>query len=196
MNTRPSVEPAAHIRPAKLAHVVFRVRDLQRSRAWYTDVLQARVTYENDTVCFLSYDDEHHRVGLLGFPGLQEGSGLHAGMDHVAFTYGSLADLIATYTRLAGQGIKPYWTINHGPTISMYYKDPDANRLELQYDVFETQDQVDAFLGGDAYRENFIGVKFDPEDLAARFDAGESLELLTVRPPLARGQQPWDMVVE
>ena len=89
----------------------------------------------------------------------------------------------------------PYWTINHGPTISMYYKDPDGNRLELQYDVFERPEQVQAFFAGGAYEENFIGVKFDPQDLLTRYEAGEPLQQLTMRPQLQPGRSPWDMVV-
>jgi catechol-2,3-dioxygenase len=54
------------------------------------------------------------------------------GLEHIAATYGSLGELLATYRRLATHRIEPYWSINHGPTISLYYKDPDGNRLELQ----------------------------------------------------------------
>ena len=184
------------IRPRKLAHVVLRARDLNRSRAWYLTVLQARPAFENESVCFLTYDDEHHRVGLINRPELVGDADAHAGLDHIAFTYGSLGELLATYRRLAEVGITPYWTINHGPTISMYYKDPDGNRLELQYDVFERPEQVQAFFAGGAYEANFIGVKFDPQDLIARYEAGESLDQLTARPQLQAGSSPWDMVVD
>jgi catechol-2,3-dioxygenase len=183
------------IRPRQLAHVVLRVSDLQRSRSWYLTVLEARPSFENEMVCFLTYDDEHHRIGLISRPELLHDADNHPGLDHIAFTYGQLGELLATYRRLADLGIQPYWTINHGPTISMYYKDPDGNRLELQYDVFESPEQVEAFFGGGNYQENFIGVKFDPEELLARYEAGETLENLTARPRLAPGCSPWDMVV-
>lgn len=183
------------VRPGKLAHVVLRARDLQRSRAWYLTVLQARPAFENEAVCFLTYDDEHHRIGLIGRPELDHGADSHAGLDHIAFTYATLGELLATYRRLADEGITPYWTINHGPTISMYYKDPDGNRLELQYDVFERPEQVQAFFANGAYAENFIGVKFDPQDLLARYEAGEPLQQLTARAQLRPGRSPWDMVV-
>lgn len=183
------------VRPKKLAHVVLRARDLQRSRAWYLTVLRAHPAFENEAVCFLTYDEEHHRIGLIGRPELGGDADAHAGLEHIAFTYASLGELLATYRRLGGEGITPYWTINHGPTISMYYKDPDGNRLELQYDVFERPEQVQAFFAGGAYEENFIGVKFDPQDLLARYEAGEPLQQLTARPPLQPGRSPWDMVV-
>ena len=196
MNHRPLPDARTErIHPAKLAHVVLRVSDLPRSRDWYLRVLQARPAFENEMVCFLTYDDEHHRIGLIARPELGTQGDANTGLEHVAFTYGSLGELLATYRRLAGEDIRPYWAINHGPTISLYYKDPDGHRLELQHDVFATVQEIDAFFAGGAYLENFIGVTFDPEALAARFEAGEPLQQLTARPPLPAGMTPWDMYV-
>jgi catechol 2,3-dioxygenase-like lactoylglutathione lyase family enzyme len=194
--TRPLPDPRTNpIRPAKLAHVVLRVTDLPRSRDWYMRVLQARPAFENEMLSFLTYDDEHHRIGLIAQPGARPASDAATGLEHVAFTYGTLGELLATYKRLVAEGIRPYWTINHGPTISLYYKDPDGHRLELQYDVFRRSEDLDAFFAGGAYRDNFIGILFDPDDLVARYEAGEPTEGLTARPPLPTGKSPWDMVV-
>lgn len=183
------------LRPVKLAHVVLRVGELARSREWYLEVLQARVAFENAMLCFLSYDDEHHRIGLIAPPGLKHEADASTGLEHIAFTYGSLGELLANHRRLAARGIRPYWCINHGPTISMYYRDPDGHRLELQHDVFETAQEVDAFFAGGAYAENFMGVVFDPAELATRYEAGEPLASLTARPRLPEGKGPWDMFV-
>ncbi|MDN4592197.1 biphenyl 2,3-dioxygenase [Xenophilus aerolatus] len=186
---------AVPIRPAKLAHVVLRVSDLARSRAWYRCLLEASVAFENEMVCFLSYDEEHHRLGLIGRPdlaGLRSDDAL-PGLEHVAFTYATLGELLATWRRLQALEITPYWCINHGPTISLYYKDPDGNRVELQYDVFASAQEVQAFFDSGAYAENFMGIRFDPAALAARFEAGEALDALTRRPPLPAGATPWDM---
>jgi catechol 2,3-dioxygenase-like lactoylglutathione lyase family enzyme len=183
------------IRPQKLAHVVLRVSNLPLSRAWYLKVLEAWPAFENEMLCFLTYDDEHHRIGLLAEPDLQK-PGNALGMNHVAFTYGSLGELLATYKRLASEDIKPFWTINHGPTISLYYKDPDGNRLELQYDVFEKVADLDAYFASGAHADNFMGIIFNPEELIVRFESGELLSTITARPPLAPGQTPWDMFVE
>lgn len=185
----------AEIRPAKLSHVVLRVSDLKRSREWYVKVLGARATYENEMVCFLTYDEEHHRIGLIGRPDLGSLGDAHHGLEHVSFTYGSLADLLATYRRLAQEDIRPYWPINHGPTISLYYKDPDGNRIELQYDVFERAEDLDAFFARGSYEENFMGIVFDPEQMIDRYEAGEPLSELTARPRLPEGKTPWDMFV-
>jgi catechol 2,3-dioxygenase-like lactoylglutathione lyase family enzyme len=183
------------VRPAKLAHVVLRVSDLPRSRAWYLEVLQAWPAFENEMLSFLTYDDEHHRIGLIARPNLGCADDESSGLEHVAFTYATLDRLLATFRRLKRTGIVPYWTINHGPTLSLYYKDPDGNRVELQYDVFAREEDVQAFFGSGAYVENFMGIRFDPEVLIARYEAGEPLASLTARPALPPGKSPWDMLV-
>jgi len=195
MNTREPSRPTqtAVESPAKLAHVVVRVADLAASRDWYLTVLGARVAFQNTMVCFLTYDDEHHRLGLIGMPNLSHPPPGMTGLEHVAFTYRSLEALFGTYRRLRDGGILPYWCINHGPTISLYYKDPDGHNIELQYDVFRSAADLDAFFAGGAYQENFIGIIFDPEEMIARLAAGESEESITRRPPLPAGKTPWDM---
>jgi catechol 2,3-dioxygenase-like lactoylglutathione lyase family enzyme len=180
------------IRPAKFAHVVLKTPNLKRARDWYLTLLQGRVGFENDMVCFVTYDDEHHRVGLLTIPGLVAPPPNAYGLEHLAFTYGSLGTLLANYRRLKRLGVEPYWTINHGPTISMYYRDPDRNKVETQYDVFATADEATDFINK-YYGENFMGIIFEPEQMAQRYEAGEALESLVKRPPLPPGLTPWDM---
>jgi catechol 2,3-dioxygenase-like lactoylglutathione lyase family enzyme len=180
------------IHPAKFAHVVLKKPNLKRARDWYLTLLQGRVGFENDMVCFVTYDDEHHRVGLLTIPGLVAPPPNAYGLEHLAFTYGSLGTLLANYRRLKRLRVEPYWTINHGPTISMYYRDPDGNKVETQYDVFATADEATDFINK-YYGENFMGIIFEPEQMAQRYEAGEALESLVKRPPLPPGLTPWDM---
>ena len=180
------------IHPAKFAHVVLKTPNLKRARDWYLTLLQGRVGFENDMVCFVTYDDEHHRVGLLTIQGLVAPPPNAYGLEHLAFTYGSLGTLLANYRRLKRLRVEPYWTINHGPTISMYYRDPDRNKVETQYDVFATADEATDFINK-YYGENFMGIIFEPEHMAQRYEAGEALESLVKRPPLPPGLTPWDM---
>jgi catechol-2,3-dioxygenase len=134
--------------PAKLSHIVVRTGNVAKLKEWYLTVLSARVSYENDMLCFMTYDDEHHRVGIVQLPGVKNDAQatLSPGLEHVSFTYADLGDLLANYRRLKARGIEPFWTINHGPTISMYYRDPDGNKVELQVDVFKTAEEVNGFL--------------------------------------------------
>jgi hypothetical protein len=55
-------------------------------------------------------------------------AGKEAGLHHMAFTFKSLGELLETFTRLKDGGIRPFWCINHGPTTSMYYRDPTTIR--------------------------------------------------------------------
>lgn len=178
----------AVIRPVRLAHVVMRTSRFAQMSAWYKSVLDADTTFENDLLSFLTFDDEHHRVALLNVPDLKEQTDGVAGVHHVAFTYGTLAELLTHYERLAEQGVRPVFCINHGPTTSLYYADPDGNQLELQVDNFDTADEAVGFFHSDAFAANPIGAEVDPTDLLRRLRAGESEAALKRRADVgARG---------
>jgi catechol-2,3-dioxygenase len=195
VQTRRTIEAArSGISPAKLAHYVLATRDLPRLRDWYLTVLDGRVAYQDPLLCFLTYDDEHHRIAIAALPGVEErASGMRVGLHHTAFTYRDLGDLLYTYRRLKSRAIEPFWTINHGPTTSMYYRDPDGNRVELQVDNFATAEEANDFMRAH-YAENPIGILFEPEELIARYEAGEPLESLRRRPLLPPGKTPLDMM--
>ena len=180
--------------PTKLAHVVRRTSRFAEMIRWHEVVFGAYPVYKDDTIAFLTYDDEHHRFAIANIPGLPDQPELAAGTDHVAFTHDSLGDLLYTYERLKGEGIVPYWCINHGMTTSMYYKDPDGNRVEFQADNFPSVEEGNAWIRNSDFASNPIGVIFEPEDLLARFKAGEPLEKLVIRPALPEGKSPFDML--
>ena len=158
--------------PAKLAHVVWKTAQLEAMRDWYVNVLEAQVAFDNGFIAFVTYDDEHHRVAFVSSAATERPTDGHTGLHHVAFTYGSLADLLGAYERLRDQDIEPFWCINHGPTISMYYADPDSNHVELQVDVFATEADLQEWFDSGAFTANPIGVNFDPEELLAQFTGG------------------------
>lgn len=174
----PAPPPADARPPAKLAHFVVRTARYDETIAWYQMVLGARVVFSNPMLSFLTYDDEHHRVAVINIPGLGAAPEGAAGLDHVAFTFASLPDLLHTYRRLRGAGIAPYWCINHGPTTSLYYRDPNGMQVELQIDNFATDEELHAFIQSGTFRANPIGVVFDPDVLAARLERGDPLSEL------------------
>ncbi len=182
-----AVETTPSISPARLAHVVLRTTQYDAMVAWYRVVLCAWPTFEvPGALCFMTYDDEHHRVAIANVPTLAERPDLAVGLEHVAFTYGTLGDLVATYERLKPLGIEPYWTINHGPTISFYYRDPDSNQIELQVDNFATIEETNAFLAAE-FPKNPIGVEIDPDDFVRRFRSGTPEPELRKRPDTGAG---------
>jgi hypothetical protein len=86
-------------------------------------------------------------------------------MHHVAFAFDTLADLLQVYQQRKAHGMLPKWCVNHGPTTSIYYQDPDGNLIETQVDNFISPEDADAFMSGPLFAENPIGTDFDPEVL-------------------------------
>ncbi|HEX3535381.1 MAG TPA: VOC family protein [Stellaceae bacterium] len=187
----PATQP---ISPAKFAHFVLRSGQVDKLAEWYRTVLAARIVFRDERLCFLSYDDEHHRLAIIQIPGLQPRDPDGTGTDHVAYSYRDLGELLANYRRLKAAGILPHWPINHGVTTSMYYRDPDNNRVELQIDNFATEAECQAYFQSQAFRENPVGVTYDPEDLCRRYEAGEPVAELLRIPPMPEGKTPWDML--
>lgn len=169
-----------------LAHVVYRTRRFQQTLAWYQEVFGATVQHQNPVMAFLTYDDEHHRFAFIDLGAVQpdgDDADKHGlvGVEHIAYTYGSLEDLFANYTRLKSHDILPYWCIHHGLTISMYYADPDGNQIEFQVDCFASVEESNAFIRGPDFGVNPVGVEFDPEDWLAKVGAGAPFSSFLLR---------------
>jgi catechol 2,3-dioxygenase len=97
------------------------------------------------------------------------------GMHHSAFEYESFADLNASYLRLRDAGIVPDICIDHGMTLSYYYKDPDGNRVELQVDNFgDWRASKEWMRTSPDFHANPIGVFVDPASIAQGAASGES----------------------
>lgn len=174
------------VSPAKLAHFVLRTSRYAEIVDFYKTVLNATPAFESEALAFLSYDDEHHRVAILNVPDLKEQQPGFAGVHHVAFTFESLRVLLENFERLKALGIEPVYVINHGPTTSLYYEDPDHNQIEFQVENFESVAESGKFFFSEAFAENPIGTEFDPEDLLARLRAGEPEEDLKRRPDIGK----------
>ena len=182
MNEEPDMKNDTIIKPAKLAHLVLRTADKERLIGWWKTVLGMRVQHENDFLSFLTYDDEHHRLAVVEVPTMQANDRTSVGLEHIAFTYDSLDDLLATYERLKADDILPIAPVNHGMTLSLYYADPDGNQVELQIDT-ATVDEANDFMRGEVFAANPIGVGFDPDDLVSRREAGEPVDSLVAYVP-------------
>jgi catechol-2,3-dioxygenase len=164
--------------PIKFAHVVLKSPRYAEMLEWWLDFLEGSVRYGNDFISFLSYDDEHHRIAIVNMPDLESRSPKSEGLEHFAFTYASIDDLFGQYERMKAKGISPYWTINHGMTLSAYYRDPDGNQVETQVDSL-SMEQADEFMNGPLFAANPIGIDVDFEALNARRKSGESAASLT-----------------
>ncbi|KIX96547.1 uncharacterized protein Z520_07813 [Fonsecaea multimorphosa CBS 102226] len=181
------------ISPWKLAHVVLRTRRFKEMTDFYKKFLGAAVEFENERACFLKYDEEHHRLGILALDGLLDSGRTAPGLEHIAFTFHTLNDLIKVWEQRKALGIEPIWCVNHGGTTSMYYEDPDGNKLESQVDNFDDVEEHENFIMSEVFRANPVGTDFDPLELKKRLEAGEDDASLKRR--IEVGPRPFPTVV-
>ena len=165
--------------PKKLSHIVLQTNRRREMIDWYCTVLGAEILYEAERISFISYDDEHHRVAFLDPGPLTERQPDAVGLNHVAFTFGGLDELIDNYQRLKEIGINPHRCVNHGVTTSMYYHDPDRNQVELLVDNFATAIEGKTYMRSRSTSDkNPVGIVYDPEELVARVRDGLRVEEL------------------
>lgn len=172
--------------PDLMAHFVVKTARAKEMTNWYRTVFGARVVHDDRQLTFLTWDGESHRLALAKLPRFVRYAFPFSrirrktyGIDHIAYSYHSLERLLRNYQRLKHAGIRPVWTVNHGPTTSFYYEDPEGIRLEFQVENFPTAEATAQFLGSKDFEANPIGVEIDPDYLLERLDAGEDLaELL------------------
>lgn len=170
--------------PSSFCHVVYKTHRYDEMIQWYQKVFEARIQHRDDRLCFLTYDDEHHRMAFLNLgPGEAKNPSAPRnapGVHHVSYAWKNLGELIDTYKRLKGYGVLPTRPIRHGLTLSLYYDDPDGNNMEFQVDTMTTE-QANAFMAGPAFAKNPIGEVFDPDELVRRYEADQAVDDLIFR---------------
>jgi catechol 2,3-dioxygenase-like lactoylglutathione lyase family enzyme len=125
----------------KFAHIVLQTNQLAAMRQWYCRVLDAHVVHEKGALCFITFDDEHHRIALFHPPfQLPARTPMMVGLAHSAYTFPTLEALAEKYEALKNAGITQRVPVQHGVTTSLYYRDPDGDAVELQIDNWATPD--------------------------------------------------------
>ncbi len=117
---------------SSLGHVGLTVHDIERSKAFYRDVLGLTVSDESDTgMVFMTAQDrlqEHHELQLR--PGREEGGNL---VTQISFRCDSLADLKAFHRDFQDRGVPIERVASHGNAIGIYFADPDGNTVEVYW---------------------------------------------------------------
>ena len=145
------------IQARKLGHVVLSVRDAAKSRDFYTRTLGLRISHEDlkQGAVFLSFGREHHELALFQMATGAPPDASQPGLHHMAWQLGSFEELQAAYRDLKTMGVDVESTVEHNVTRSVYFRDPDGNRVELYCDMVEN--------GFESMRT--LGPKRDPLDL-------------------------------
>lgn len=121
----------------RVGHVHLKVADLERSLAFYRDVLGFEVTQRfGPQAAFLSAGGYHHHIGLNTWEssGGQPPAPGTTGLYHVAILYPTRADLADALRRLHLAGIPLEGAADHGVSEALYLRDPDGNGVELYWD--------------------------------------------------------------
>jgi catechol 2,3-dioxygenase len=126
------------IHPERIGHVVIKVRDLERSRQFYTEILGMQIMKDVPQIgaVFLSFNGrDHHEVALFQIgPQAEAPRANEIGLLHFAFRLRSEEELKAAYAELKAKGVPIAFTVNHGISKSVYFRDPDGHELEVYYD--------------------------------------------------------------
>src|SRR5262245_3972530 len=168
----PVIKPALH-------HVTFKTTRLDEMMAWYGTVIGGTINFKDDHNGWMTNDEANHRFAFLSVPGLEDDPDKvkHNAMHHSAFEYESFSDLMSSYARMRDEGIVPAFSLDHGITMSLYYKDPEGNFVELQSDNFGDWKRSTEWMRTSAdFRSNPIGTFFDPEKVYQAYASGQSFE--------------------
>jgi catechol 2,3-dioxygenase-like lactoylglutathione lyase family enzyme len=117
-----------------IGHVGIYCDDVEKMLDFYTRVLGFHVTDQRPEAGFFFLssqpDTEHHMILLR--PG---GRGDGKVLQQLSFHTGSLAEVRDYTRRLRAEGAKISETITHGNAVSVYFWDPEGNRLEIYWDT-------------------------------------------------------------
>ena len=123
-----------------LGHVGLVCDDFMKMRDFYTRVIGLTVTDESPErgSCFLSADpnNEHHELALGQSRAADDPQGPRpktTGVGQVSFIVESMYALKELYQRLLSEKVRIDQTVTHGISCSVYFFDPEDNRVELYY---------------------------------------------------------------
>ena len=116
----------------KVAHVVLGVRDVERSVKFYTEVLGMELvtTLDGMQMAFFSFGERDHDIAVVKVPDDQP-IGNERGPHTALEIEGDEDQLRELYQRLKSHGTRIQYTVDHVVTKSVYFFDPDGNRLEI-----------------------------------------------------------------
>jgi catechol 2,3-dioxygenase len=132
-----TVAPAPIHPKTQIGHIHLTVADLERSLAFYRDLLGFEVTMRyGDSAVFLSAGGYHHHIGLNTWAGKGASSPPpgHTGLYHFAILYPNRKELAKALKQLMKAHYPLQGASDHGVSEAIYLADPDGNGVELYAD--------------------------------------------------------------
>ncbi len=119
-------------RVVSLGHIGLYVRDVERSKAFYRDILGLKVSDESPksgSVFMTAKDrrEEHHELLLM--PGREDGKVVQ----QISFRCGSLSDIKEFYRVFLEHKVPINRIVSHGNAVGIYFQDPDGNQVEVYW---------------------------------------------------------------
>ncbi len=122
----------------RILHTMLRVTDLDRSIAFYTDVLGMRLLRKKDfpegkfTLAFVGYEDESEAAAIELTHNWETSTyELGNAYGHIAISVKDVYDACEAVTASGGNVVRPAGPMKHGSTIIAFVKDPDGYMIEL-----------------------------------------------------------------
>ncbi len=122
----------------RILHTMLRVGDLERSIAFYTEVLGMRLLRRQDypdgrfTLAFVGYGDEASQAVLeLTHNWDTPAYDLGTGFGHVALAVPDAAAACTAIKARGGMVVREAGPMKHGTTVIAFVEDPDGYKIEL-----------------------------------------------------------------
>ena len=152
------------VKPKQLGHLVLRVRDLEASEKWYSEILGLRTTTKRPGgMTFMSAKEgSSHELALMSVgpdaPGPEE---TRVGLYHFAWEMDSFEDLKELYEHMKAKDVNIGGIGDHGISMGVYLFDPDGNEIEVYYEMPEEEWPENEYLFAGEYPE-----KLEAEEVA------------------------------
>jgi catechol-2,3-dioxygenase len=129
------------IKLERIGHCALRVRDVERAKRFYTEVLGFQMMEQDPDHggVFMSLPSDGHTIDVSpvddpeGALPASEGHD-RVGLIHIAFKVGSYQALKEAYETLLAHGVEVQRLMDHVSQRSIYFNDPDGNGLEIYYE--------------------------------------------------------------